>query len=40
MDSKEGGASGDWVYLRDNTSLTSLLRKELGITVGEESNAP
>ncbi|KAI5197041.1 frataxin [Aureobasidium subglaciale] len=37
---KEGAASGDWIYLRDKTSLTTLLRKELGITVGEESNRP
>ncbi|KAG9546940.1 Frataxin, partial [Aureobasidium melanogenum] len=37
---KEGAASGDWIYLRDKTSLTTLLRKELGITVGEESTRP
>ncbi|KAI4719595.1 frataxin [Aureobasidium sp. EXF-10727] len=37
---KEGAASGDWIYLRDKTSLTTLLRKELGLTVGEESNRP
>ncbi|KAI4733245.1 frataxin [Aureobasidium sp. EXF-12298] len=37
---KEGTASGDWIYLRDKTSLTTLLREELGITVGEESVHP
>jgi len=38
MEAKEGTASGDWVYLRDGTSLTELLRKELGISivVGDE----
>lgn len=36
MAHKEGGASGDWVYLRDGTSLISVMRKELGITVGNE----
>lgn len=40
MHQKEGAGSGDWVYLRDGTSLTALLRKELGITVGEESGQP
>lgn len=33
MTEKEGGGSGDWVYLRDGSSLTELLRKELGIAV-------
>lgn len=33
MDQKEGGGFGDWVYLRDGTSLTDLLKKELGIVV-------
>ena len=33
MHEKEGGGEGDWVYLRDGTSLTDLLRKELAITV-------
>ena len=33
MHQKEGGGMGDWVYLRDNTSLTDLLRRELGISV-------
>lgn len=30
---KEGGGVGDWMYLRDNSSLTDILSKELGITV-------
>ena len=33
MHQKEGSGSGDWVYLRDGTSLTQLLKKELGIDV-------
>ena len=40
MHQKEGAGSGDWIYLRDGTSLTAVLRKELGITVGEESGQP
>lgn len=35
MNSKGESGVGDWVYLRDGTSLTQLLRKEMGITVGE-----
>lgn len=35
MGHKGESGVGDWIYLRDGTSLTSLLRKELGITVGE-----
>lgn len=33
MQEKEGGGQGDWVYLRDNTSLTDLLRREIGISL-------
>ena len=33
MDQKEGGGLGDWVYLRDGTSLADLLRKEIGVDV-------
>ena len=33
MNEKEGGGEGDWIYLRDGTSLTDLLRRELGISV-------
>ena len=33
MEEKEGGGEGSWVYLRDGSSLTDLLRKEDGITV-------
>ena len=33
MDHKEGGGVGDWIYLRDGSSLTELLRKELGISI-------
>lgn len=30
---KEGGGTGEWVYLRDGTNLTSLLAKELGLVI-------
>lgn len=33
MHEKEGGGTGEWVYLRDGTNLTELLGKELGIYV-------
>jgi len=38
MQHKEGTATGDWMYLRDGTSLTELLRQELGITVVAEED--
>ena len=28
---KEGGGAGDWIYLRDGTSLTDLVNKEVGV---------
>jgi len=33
MHDKEGGGTGEWVYLRDGTNLTELLGKELGIFI-------
>ena len=33
MHEKEGGGEGDWIYLRDGSSLTDILAKELGIMV-------
>lgn len=33
MHQKEGSGSGDWIYLRDGTSLSSVMNKELGINV-------
>jgi frataxin len=30
---KEGGGEGDWVYLRDGSSLGDLLLMELGVDV-------
>ncbi|PVH75907.1 Frataxin, partial [Cadophora sp. DSE1049] len=35
QDAKEGTGRGEWVYLRDGSSLTELLEKEIGITVEE-----
>lgn len=39
MHQKEGGGVGDWVYLRDGTSLTDVLRKELGISMDVHGDA-
>lgn len=33
MQGKEGSGVGDWLYLRDGSSLSEILRKELGISV-------
>lgn len=33
QDMKEGSGAGDWVYIKDNTSLTDLVKEELGVTV-------
>ncbi|KAH7357245.1 hypothetical protein BKA65DRAFT_592722 [Rhexocercosporidium sp. MPI-PUGE-AT-0058] len=33
QDAKEGTGRGEWVYLRDGSTLTELLEKEIGITV-------
>ncbi|KAH7407151.1 hypothetical protein BKA64DRAFT_705562 [Cadophora sp. MPI-SDFR-AT-0126] len=35
QDAKEGTGRGEWVYLRDGSSLTELLEKEIGITMDE-----
>lgn len=34
MNEKEGAGYGKWIYLRDGSKLTELLRKEIGIEVG------
>lgn len=36
MFDKEGTGAGDWMYLRDRSSLVDLLRKELGVDLGIE----
>ena len=33
MDQKEGCGIGDWVYLRDGSTLSGLVRKEMGVVV-------
>ncbi|KAI9795856.1 MAG: hypothetical protein M1825_001070 [Sarcosagium campestre] len=33
MHHKEGSGTGEWIYLRDGSSLTSLLKQEMGIDV-------
>ncbi|KAH8811592.1 hypothetical protein F5884DRAFT_281972 [Xylogone sp. PMI_703] len=37
--SKEGTGSGAWVYLRDGSTLDSLLLKEVGVELGAEPKA-
>ncbi|KAF2107261.1 hypothetical protein BDV96DRAFT_606600 [Lophiotrema nucula] len=37
---KEGAGSGDWIYLRDGTSLTQLARRELYVEVGVDDGSP
>jgi frataxin len=39
MHQKEGGGTGHWVYLRDGSSLESLLKKELGMEIDLEDVA-
>lgn len=39
MHQKEGGGAGDWIYLRDGTSLTDLLRREVGISLDIDGEA-
>lgn len=36
MTQKEGAGLGEWVYLRDGSTLTDLLRKELGVDLSYE----
>lgn len=35
QDAKEGTGRGEWVYLRDGSTLTELLEKELNISITE-----
>ncbi|KAF2016932.1 Frataxin [Aaosphaeria arxii CBS 175.79] len=37
---KEGAGGGDWIYLRDGTSLTNLLQRELDVQLGVDRDAP
>ncbi|KAF2130788.1 arabinogalactan endo-1,4-beta-galactosidase [Dothidotthia symphoricarpi CBS 119687] len=40
QDHKEGGGGEDWVYLRDGSSLTDILRKELGVDLSVDDEVP
>jgi frataxin len=40
LDQKEGGGVADWIYLRDGTSLSEIIRKELGVDLSIEGDAP
>ncbi|KAK4555509.1 Mitochondrial matrix iron chaperone [Recurvomyces mirabilis] len=39
MHEKADGGIGDWVYIRDGTSLTELLRKEVGVSIDIDPDA-
>jgi len=36
QDQKEGGGKGEWIYLRDGSTLSGLMRKEVGIDLSGE----
>lgn len=38
MHEKEGAGSEDWTYIRDGTSLSELLKKELGVQVAADGS--
>ncbi|OAK97999.1 Frataxin [Phaeosphaeriaceae sp. SRC1lsM3a] len=40
LNAKEGSGQGDWVYLRDGSSMSEILRKELGVEVGVDDEGP
>jgi frataxin len=40
MHEKEGAGLGAWVYLRDGTTLDSLLKKELGVDMEQSDLEP
>ncbi|EOD47348.1 Frataxin-like protein [Neofusicoccum parvum] len=40
MHQKADGGIGDWIYLRDGSSLTQLIRKELGVEVVINGEVP
>jgi frataxin len=40
MDQKEGSGTGEWVYLRDGSKLTELLRKEIGVEMTVADDLP
>jgi frataxin len=35
QDAKEGTGTGEWVYLRDGSTLTGLIETEIGIDMSE-----
>lgn len=39
MHQKEGGGSGDWVYLRDGSTLSEIIRTELDVELGTDNEA-
>ncbi|KAF2865380.1 hypothetical protein BDV95DRAFT_612765 [Massariosphaeria phaeospora] len=40
MHQKEGAGVGDWIYLRDSTSLSDIIRKELGVELSVDDSVP
>jgi frataxin len=39
MHQKEGSGSGSWIYLRDGSHLSDILRKEVGIDFSGDEDA-
>ena len=38
-DGREGGGGGEWVYIRDESTLDELLLREIGVSVGGRGEA-
>lgn len=39
QDQKEGSGKGEWIYLRDGSTLTDLMRKEVGIHLPDDMDS-
>ena len=40
MDQKEGCGIGEWVYLRDGSTLSELVRREMGVVISADGDRP
>lgn len=40
MNQKEGAGRGEWIYLRDNSTLTELIKDEIGVNLGVDEDVP
>ena len=39
VDTGDNGAGGKWIYIRDGSNLTDLLRKEVGVEMSKEGES-